>query len=110
MLPWKTIIRIDKSGEMPVYLQLANAVITEIKDGVIRPGTKMPGTRAMSSALGINRQTVVRGYDELYAQGWITYVQSKGTFISEKLPEVSPRKFVQDGLKSGYPKTTGYSF
>jgi len=50
----------------------------------------MPGTRAMAEALALNRQTVVRAYDELYSQGWLELRQSQGTFVSESLPEVKP--------------------
>ena len=93
MLPWKTMITVQKSAERPVYLQLCDSVISEIKCGIIKPGTKMPGTRIMAAELGLNRQTVVKAYEELYSQGWIELFQSKGTFVSEHLPEVKPRKF-----------------
>jgi GntR family transcriptional regulator/MocR family aminotransferase len=90
MLPWKTIIHIQKDASRPVYLQVTDAVIAEIKQGILRPGTKMPGTRAMAQGLALNRQTVVRAYDELYAQGWLELRQSQGTFVSESLPEIKP--------------------
>jgi GntR family transcriptional regulator/MocR family aminotransferase len=110
MLPWKTIINLQKSSERPVYLQLADAVIAEIKQGIIKPGTKMPGTRAMADLLRINRQTVVKAYDELYAQGWIESHISRGTFVSEHLPELKPRK-LQAEKSEGAPKdSAGFSF
>jgi GntR family transcriptional regulator / MocR family aminotransferase len=110
MLPWKTIINLQKSSGRPVYLQLTDAVITEIKQGIIKPGTKMPGTRAMAEALGINRQTVVKAYDELYAQGWFDSVISKGTFVSEHLPEVKPKKFVAEKTETVNRDKTGFTF
>src|SRR5690242_7717624 len=101
MLPWKTIIQIEKGSERPVYLQLTDAVISEIKCGILKPGTKMPGTRTMSESLKLNRQTVVKAYDELYSQGWLESIVSKGTFVSRHLPEVRPQK-----LPGGKPKAT----
>jgi hypothetical protein len=38
MLPWRTIIEIDKECDVPVYLQIANSIIQEMKRGRIGPG------------------------------------------------------------------------
>jgi GntR family transcriptional regulator/MocR family aminotransferase len=108
MLPWKTIIKIQKSDNRPVYLQFTDAIIREIKSGLLKPGTKIPGTRIMAGELELNRQTVVKAYDELYSQGWLELVQSKGTFVSEKLPEIQPKKLQNEngakraGAKNGF--------
>jgi len=110
MLPWKTMFRIQKQSERPVYLQLTDAVITEIKHGIIKPGTKMPGTRILARELNLNRQTVVKAYDELYSQGWFELVRSRGTFISEHLPEVKPRRLISEKAETVLPDKTGYSF
>ncbi len=110
MLPWKTIIKIQKALDVPVYLQVVNAVISEIRQGIIRPGIKMPGTRTMAETLGINRQTVVKVYEELYAQGWIVLIPSKGTFVNEHLPEISPRKLTAEQRQPAHADKTGYSF
>ncbi len=110
MLPWKTIIKTDKSSEVPVYLQVVNAVIRETRNGIIKPGHKMPGTRTLSETLELHRQTVVKAYDELYAQGWLVLVPSKGTFVSEHLPEVKPKKLVEEGVPLTHAEKTGYNF
>ena len=110
MLPWKTMISLQKSAERPVYLQLCDAVISEIQHGIIKPGTKMPGTRLMAEELHINRQTVVKAYDELYSQGWFNPEKSKGTFVSEQLPEVKPRRLAAEKNIPVLAEKTGYSF
>ena len=110
MLPWKTIIEIDKACEVPVYLQVANTLICEIKKGIIRPGTKMPGTRLMAESLEINRQTVVKAYDELDSQGWIVTHKSKGTFVSDALPEVKPKQLDLRQKQYTHSNKTGYGF
>jgi GntR family transcriptional regulator/MocR family aminotransferase len=109
-LPWKTMFRIQKSAERAVYLQLSDAVIIEIKNGIIKPGTKMPGTRMMAKELNLHRQTVVKAYDELYSQGWFELVKSKGTFVSERLPEVKPRRLVSEKEENIFSLKTGYTF
>jgi GntR family transcriptional regulator/MocR family aminotransferase len=110
MLPWKTIIQFQKDGETPVYLQIANAVILEMKRGRIGPGIKMPGTRLMAELLNVHRKTIVRAYEELDAQGWIEMRPSKGTFTSKELPEINPRSFTLKNQKQpAFPAQTGYT-
>ena len=109
MLPWKTIIQFQKEGDIPVYLQIANCIIREMKKGRIGPGIKLPGTRLMSATLNVHRKTLVRAYEELDAQGWIEMHPSKGTFTSKELPEIVPRKFSdRTEQRHAYPATTGY--
>src|SRR3982751_5902394 len=110
MLPWKSIIQIDKDCDTPVYLQIANAIILEMKKGRIGPGIKLPGTRQMSEIITVHRKTTVRAYEELDAQGWIEMRPSKGTFTSKALPEINPRRFYMKSEKSNsFPAVTGYS-
>ena len=42
MLPWKTIIQWQKECDTPVYLQIANCIIREMKRGRIGPGSNYP--------------------------------------------------------------------
>jgi GntR family transcriptional regulator / MocR family aminotransferase len=109
MLPWPTIITVQKDMDIPVYLQIANAIIQEIKKGRIGPGIKLPGTRQMSELLKLHRKTLVRAYEELDAQGWIEMRPSKGTFTSREIPEINPRRFYPKTEKrNSFPATTGY--
>jgi GntR family transcriptional regulator / MocR family aminotransferase len=111
MLPWKTIITLQKDCDTPVYLQIANAVIREMKKGRIGPGIKLPGTRQMSELLEVHRKTMVRAYEELDAQGWIEMRPSQGTFTSKAIPEIVPRRFsARDEKQNVYPQQTGYTF
>jgi GntR family transcriptional regulator/MocR family aminotransferase len=110
MLPWKTIIVLQKDCDTPVYLQIANSIIQEMKKGRIGPGIKLPGTRQMSELLEVHRKTLVRAYEELDAQGWIEMHPSKGTFTSKTLPEINPRRFnLKKEKRNSFPAETGYS-
>src|SRR5215469_7829519 len=110
MLPWKSIIQLQKEGECPVYLQIANAISLEIKKGHLGPGVKLPGTRQLSELLDVHRITVVRAYEELDAQGWIEMRPSQGSFTSGDLPEISPRELSGSGRRSRvFAATTGYT-
>ncbi|HEX6427995.1 MAG TPA: PLP-dependent aminotransferase family protein [Niastella sp.] len=109
MLPWKTIIQVQKDCDTPVYLQIANFVIQEMRKGRVGPGIKLPGTRQMAEILEVHRKTIVRSYEELDAQGWIEMHPSKGTFTSKELPETTGRRFSNNPKQNTFPATTGYS-
>ena len=87
---WKLHLKLGlKRGEgaSPVYLQIVHGLIAEIRRGRLSSGEVLPGSREMAEELGVNRKTVIVAYDELIAQGWLTSRGTKGTFVSEKLPE-----------------------
>jgi GntR family transcriptional regulator/MocR family aminotransferase len=87
--PWKfsLIEQIDPWRDTPVYLQIVQALIHDIRRGRLLPGAILPSTRAMADTLGVNRKTIVLAYDDLVAQGWLTTLGTRGTFVSETLPE-----------------------
>jgi len=108
MLPWKSIVQLQKEGDCPIYLQIANAISLEIKKGHLGPGVKLPGTRQLSELLDVHRITVVRAYEELDAQGWIEMRPSQGSFTSSKLPEINPRQLNGRQRPHSFAATTGY--
>ncbi|NOU20030.1 MAG: GntR family transcriptional regulator [Bacteroidales bacterium] len=69
MIALKQLILIDKTSDIPVYLQITNTIISNIRRGQLRRGMKLPGARELSVLLGIHRKTLQNAYDELMAQG-----------------------------------------
>jgi GntR family transcriptional regulator/MocR family aminotransferase len=86
---WDFKIVIRRGSKVAVFLQIAHAVIDEIKRGRLSPGTALPGSRELAESLEINRKTVIQAYAELEAQGWVTSEKTRGTFVSARLPEVA---------------------
>jgi GntR family transcriptional regulator/MocR family aminotransferase len=86
--PWNVKIHIRRNSRTAVFLQIAHALIEEIRRGRLAPGSALPGTRELAEGLSINRKTVVQAYDELTAQGWLSAERTRGTFVSSKLPVV----------------------
>jgi len=86
------LITIDAKADTPIYLQITNAFIHNIRAGRLRKGLRLPGSREVAELLHINRMTIVAAYDELQAQGWIEMLPRKGTFIKKDLPILSPKK------------------
>jgi len=109
MLPFSTFISIDQSAKTPVFLQIAASLTESIRRGVIVPGARLPGTRALSETLGVHRKTVVAAYDELLAQGWLETQHSRGTFVSQKLPEIKPQAWGKNAAPANRQKA-GFAF
>ena len=112
MLPYSTLLSIDKTSKTPVFLQIAGGITENIRQGTIQAGTQLPGTRTMAESLGLHRKTVIAAYEELLAQGWLETQNSRGTFVSQKLPEIKPialKKNVPDNPGHTQPKA-GFPF
>jgi GntR family transcriptional regulator/MocR family aminotransferase len=106
----KELISIDNSSNVAVYLQITNSFINHIRQGKLRTGLKLPGSRELAAMLGINRMTAVAAYQELEAQGWIEMLPKKGTFVKAKLPVLSPRKLAGEAAAFQFPEQTGFSY
>lgn len=103
MLPFETLIIIDKDLPAPAYMQVVNGIVNLVKDGVIQKGALIPGTRSMAGMIKLHRKTVVAAYNELIAQGWLTALAKHGHYIAVDLPEAGIRQWGQskDGFLSG---------
>jgi GntR family transcriptional regulator/MocR family aminotransferase len=104
------LITIDKTSDVPVYLQISNAIIHNIRHGRIRSSFKLPGSRQLAAGLKIHRKTLLAAFDELLAQGWIEMIPRKGTFVVKDLPEVKPKKIKAGETVRGYQAITGFNF
>jgi GntR family transcriptional regulator / MocR family aminotransferase len=76
-----------------VFLQIARAIVRDIRRGRLRPKERIPGSRELALQLGVHRNTVLAAYRELALEGWITTSRARGTFVSSALPEVVGRRF-----------------
>lgn len=100
------LIIIDKNSHVPVYLQIANGIISHIRRGTLKPASALPGSRILAADLQVHRKTVVAAYDELYAQSWVDAYPRKGIFVAKNLPDVSPRKIKDELQPYSYPDKT----
>jgi GntR family transcriptional regulator/MocR family aminotransferase len=93
MLPFSTLIQLDRDAETAIYQQIAHQLAGLIRDGIIQPGARLPGSREMALLLQVHRKTVVAAYEELSAQDWTESIPRKGIMVSSRLPELKPRSF-----------------
>ena len=82
--------RRHRAGSPPgPYRQLYEALRQRVLDGRLVSGTRLPASRDLAAALAISRNSVVRAYDQLYAEGFIEGRVGDGTYVAQ-LP--TPRK------------------
>jgi GntR family transcriptional regulator/MocR family aminotransferase len=103
--PWFIQLEIDKNGAKPVYVQIADEIISYIKNGTLKRGEALPGTRQIASLLKVNRNTVIQAFDVLLSEGWLATSERKGSYVSDKLPSLHTLEtekndfiFFDDGL------------
>ncbi len=66
--------------------QLYDALRQRVLDGRLVSGTRLPASRDLATTLSISRNSVVRAYDQLYAEGFIESRVGDGTYVA-KLPD-----------------------
>lgn len=87
--------------------QLYQALRQRVLDGRLASGTRLPASRDLAAALAISRNSVVRAYDQLYAEGFIEGRVGDGTYVA-RLPEKSlPLEKLSTKLSTGF--STGLS-
>jgi GntR family transcriptional regulator/MocR family aminotransferase len=90
MRKWELLTtELDPELDAPLFVQLANAIAGDIRDGRLRPGDALPGTRVLAQQLGVHRNTALAGYRELLAQGLVLTRSGGGTFVAEP-PKPAP--------------------
>lgn len=92
MLPYKSLIQVDRNSPITLYIQVCNIFISLITDGTLRPSEILPSSRILAELIGINRNTVKLAYEELISQGWAESIERKGVFVLSRLPVLSKRK------------------
>lgn len=91
----------DDSG-LPQYMRLFRAFQQAIIAGDLKPGTKLPASRPLCSALSISRNTVKSAYEMLHSEGYVETRQGAGSFVAADLPQLIGSK--QGNEKVSMPK------
>ena len=66
----------------PLYLQIKELLLGEIRAGRYRPHQRLPSERELSAAHGVSRMTVRQALVELHRSGAIYARVGKGTFVA----------------------------
>jgi len=77
-------LSIEPKSHLPVHIQLKEQIRFLILNGEMAPGTKLPTARQLAGFLRINRNTVLKSYQELVQEGLIECRQGKGCIVTER--------------------------
>ena len=84
--------QLDRASRTPLTRQIYSQVRSAVLSGALRPGTRVPSSRAMASTLGVARASVVLAYEHLLAEGYVESRHGSGTFIAGDLTGLTPRR------------------
>ena len=76
-----------RSEGTPAYRWLSDSLRSEILEGRLQPGTRLPGTRDVAQRYGMSRGTIVTAFEQLKEEGYLEGNIGAGTFVSSVLPE-----------------------
>jgi GntR family transcriptional regulator/MocR family aminotransferase len=77
-------LTLDRKGTL--YDQIARAIKVEILEGRIIAGSKLPSTRALATALGVARKSVLQAYELLCAEELTVARAGSGTRVAKVSP------------------------
>ena len=74
--------RITKSGEIPLYIEIARALEQSIRNGSLHPYDKLPPQRELADFLDVNLSTIARAFKLCTTKGLISGEIGSGTYIA----------------------------
>ncbi|TDD53864.1 PLP-dependent aminotransferase family protein [Kribbella antibiotica] len=91
---------------------LTDALRDAVRSGRLTQGTLLPSSRSLAADLGIARNTVVKAYSALVAEGWLSTQQGSGTRVAHNAaPRRASGKTVSrptHNLRSGQPDVSAF--
>lgn len=82
------MLQIDKLSRTPIYEQVVAQIEACIRLGIYKGGDALPSVRALSSALGVNPNTLQKAYTELERRGMCVSVPGSGRFVAKDASEL----------------------
>ncbi|MGH8188999.1 MAG: PLP-dependent aminotransferase family protein [Steroidobacteraceae bacterium] len=82
-------IEFDRAGDVSYYRQIFLGYRAAILEGRLRPGQRLPSTRALASELGISRLPVLNAFEQLLHEGYVEGRAGSGTYVATSLLDQS---------------------
>lgn len=74
-------IVISNTAGVPIYEQIASQIKAAILGGDLPEGEALPSIRVLAKDLKVSVITTTRAYSELAAEGFVTNVPGKGSYV-----------------------------
>jgi len=76
-----------RDTDSSAYLWLYEALRSEILDGRLGPGARLPATRDLAQQYELSRGTIVNAFELLKSEGYLEGSIGSGTYVSKVLPD-----------------------
>ena len=73
---------LDREAPLPLYVQLKDALLREVREGGLQPGDRFPTEAAIRDRYRVSRATVRQALADLEQGGVIRKVQGLGSFVT----------------------------
>jgi GntR family transcriptional regulator / MocR family aminotransferase len=91
-------IPFERGSPVACYRQIYEGYRAAVLSGRLRPGQRLPSSRALAAELGISRLPVLTAFEQLVQEGYIEGRVGSGTYVRDGIPE---------GLSGAAPDSTG---
>lgn len=81
---------LDSARKAPLYQQVYDCLVSQIRSGALPAGTKLPGKRTLAAQLAIAVNTVDTAYQMLVAEGYLESRPKSGFFVLEVSKPLAP--------------------
>jgi GntR family transcriptional regulator len=78
------ILLLDPESPLSPYEQIASQIRIQVAAERLLPGEALPSVRQLARDLEIAPNTVVRAYNELVQEGWITPTPRRGFLVAQQ--------------------------
>jgi GntR family transcriptional regulator/MocR family aminotransferase len=107
---WDFAVDLRRDDPVPPFLQIARTLVSDIQRGRLRPGDRLPGSRALARSVGVHRNTVLAALAELTAEGWIETAPGRGTFVAAGIPDLTGRPLSRRlGVRAHVPARVAFA-
>lgn len=93
----------DFDQEQPIYQQIAHQMTDNIFTGIFSAGQQVPSTTEISKTFNINPATVLKGMNQLVAEGLLEKKRGLGMFVTDNAKTIITQKrqanFYQDYIE-----------
>jgi GntR family transcriptional regulator len=89
-------------SEVPLYRQLGTQIVLAILAGDLKPGEKLPSTRALARRFDIHPNTVSSAYHQLEEENWVESRRGSGVYVKERRPKTMTPEQVLDVHIAGF--------
>lgn len=78
------MVGIDRTSDVPLYLQLREVLRAQIRSGRIKPGEQLPGEHVLCTMYGVSRTVVRQTLSDLEQESVVERRKGRGTFVAHR--------------------------